>query len=110
MDFLGRWFAQKWWSSAFVKLSFIVTILMDLGLIYWYKSGAYLDYPILSTFAIIFGSFIQFRTALSISYFNIETNKKSNGSDSEEIGVLMTNALLMGIALGCFSANIYILV
>ena len=90
-----------------MEYSLYLNIAFDLFLGVCFILKIYEYFPLLSVITIVFGAFIQFRTSVGISYYNIQASTKSDKTDSEPIGMIMTYALLSGIAFGATSAYIY---
>ena len=107
LDQFGRSMADLPGVKQIYFLTFFVIFFGNYVIGYIYMRGYYEVYNWPSWISFFWGGFVLFRTSISISYTNIEANKKATKSDAEKIGSLMSNTLLIGIAVGGLSSALY---
>lgn len=99
-DLLGRPLGDKQFNKVVLKIFHILGLLAAIFIIYVYLTGVYLEYPGMTYVFFVLNAFIMYRTATGITYLMVTASKKAEDDTQEAIGVLMTNVLITGIAVG----------
>ena len=104
-DVLGKIFGLSFFKGFMAQISLPLMLTCDVFIIYLYISNTVIFSPIANL--ILMTSFLAyFRTSATVLFNIVRGNKKSTRKNQVQIGVVLNNSILIGIALGNLSSNV----
>lgn len=100
VDIIGRVIGTYEYNRIWTKVGIVLLIFIDSFIVYCFLTEFYVDYHELTYVFIAITTFLIFHAANQISYTMYKAGIKSNSGNQEAIGVLMTNTLFTGMAVG----------
>lgn len=106
-DVVGRPFGGMSFNRLTIPIQHVISLLIILLITIAYFTGLGAQYEGFCFVVFVLIAYLIFRTSIGISYSLISAGKKADPSNQEAIGMLMINTLMIGIATGNISSNIF---
>jgi len=104
IELLGRPLGYQDFNKYITRIGHIVGVIIAGFLIHMYLTKQYLGHPGIEYLFFVLTGITMYRTSIGSTYLFVKTSKNARDDTREPIGVLMTYALVAGVAAGSFVA------